>query len=100
MSKDPVHLSDATAREMETQRRQSVTTANPAPAQKPEGDKAPLELDDKHVAGTTLGNYVFDKSLGKGTFGKVKLAVHSKTGEKVTRIAINQTRRERAYIYV
>ena len=28
--------------------------------------------DDKHCAGTKLGHYIIGKSLGKGTFGKVK----------------------------
>lgn len=30
-----------------------------------------------------LGHYVLGKNLGKGTFGKVKLATHILTGEKV-----------------
>jgi serine/threonine protein kinase len=30
-----------------------------------------------------VGNYVLSKTLGEGTFGKVKLGVHSLTGEKV-----------------
>ena len=31
---------------------------------------------DPHAAGTTLGSYIFGRNLGKGTFGKVKLATH------------------------
>jgi 5'-AMP-activated protein kinase, catalytic alpha subunit len=31
----------------------------------------------------SIGNYLFGKTLGKGTFGKVKLATHILTGEKV-----------------
>ena len=50
-------------------------------AQSPAG--AACKEEDKHVVGTKLGNYIFDKSLGKGTFGKVKLAVHTPTKEKV-----------------
>jgi serine/threonine protein kinase len=30
-----------------------------------------------------VGNYVLSRTLGEGTFGKVKLGVHSLTGEKV-----------------
>lgn len=30
-----------------------------------------------------VGNYVLSKTLGEGTFGKVKLGVHSLTGEQV-----------------
>ena len=31
----------------------------------------------------TVGNYVLGKTIGKGTFGKVKLGVHSMTEQKV-----------------
>ena len=31
----------------------------------------------------TIGSYVLGKAIGKGTFGKVKLAIHQVTGEKV-----------------
>ena len=31
----------------------------------------------------TIGNYVLTRNLGEGTFGKVKLGIHSMTGEKV-----------------
>lgn len=30
-----------------------------------------------------VGNYKIEKTIGQGTFGKVKLAVHQLTGEKV-----------------
>lgn len=30
-----------------------------------------------------MGPYVFEKTLGQGTFGKVKLATHEPTGEQV-----------------
>jgi len=30
-----------------------------------------------------IGNYKIEKTIGQGTFGKVKLAVHLLTGEKV-----------------
>ena len=41
------------------------------------------EETDAHPAGTKLGHYVFGKSLGKGTFGKVKMAEHILTKENV-----------------
>ena len=31
----------------------------------------------------TIGDYILQKSIGEGTFGKVKLGIHSLTGEKV-----------------
>ncbi len=30
-----------------------------------------------------IGNYILGKTIGEGTFGKVKLANHTLTGEKV-----------------
>ena len=30
-----------------------------------------------------IGNYIMGKTIGKGTFGKVKLGVHKQTQEKV-----------------
>ncbi len=30
-----------------------------------------------------LGDYIIGETLGKGTFGKVKLGIHKITGEKV-----------------
>ena len=30
-----------------------------------------------------IGNYLIEKSIGEGTFGKVKLGTHTLTGEKV-----------------
>lgn len=41
--------------------------------------RASIEEKDPHAAGTKLGSYIFGKSLGKGTFGKVKLATHMLT---------------------
>ncbi len=28
-----------------------------------------------------IGNYLIKKTIGEGTFGKVKLAIHQQTGE-------------------
>lgn len=30
-----------------------------------------------------IGHYIIEKSIGEGTFGKVKLGTHTLTGEKV-----------------
>lgn len=46
--------------------------------------RASVEEKDPHAAGTKLGSYIFGKSLGKGTFGKVKLATHMLTQELVS----------------
>ena len=39
--------------------------------------------ESKPTEGTNVGQYVLSKTIGKGTFGKVKLGVHNLTGEKV-----------------
>ena len=49
----------------------------------PSQTKSNKEEDDPHPSGTKLGHYVFGKSLGKGTFGKVKMAEHILTKESV-----------------
>eukprot|EP00965_Chrysotila_dentata_P236114 6201140-Pleurochrysis_carterae.AAC.4 len=38
--------------------------------------------------GRCIGNYVLSKTLGEGTFGKVKLGIHVLTGEKVRRMRV------------
>jgi len=48
----------------------STTTKN----HKPKPLRNQPDDDDKHAPGTKLGHYVIGKSLGKGTFGKVKQA--------------------------
>lgn len=50
----------------------------------PKNANAKIEQEDKNAEGTKLGSYVFGKSLGKGTFGKVKLGIHTLTGELVS----------------
>ena len=37
--------------------------------------------------GKVIGNYILGKTIGKGTFGKVKLGTHILTGEKLNIIA-------------
>ena len=43
---------------------------------------SPAIPEDK-LKSKTIGNYIIGKTLGKGTFGKVKLAHQILTGEKV-----------------
>jgi serine/threonine protein kinase len=40
-----------------------------------------LSADNEHKV---VGQYLVGKTIGEGTFGKVKLAIHIPTGEKVT----------------
>lgn len=47
------------------------------PAQ-PQSNKRPLLPYERRI-----GNYILGKSIGEGTFGKVKIGVHEPTGEKV-----------------
>lgn len=43
-----------------------------------------LDLDrSKIINSPKIGQYVLGKTIGKGTFGKVKLGIHMPTGEKV-----------------
>ena len=39
---------------------------------------------------TSIGNYVFSKTLGEGNFAKVKLAKHKLTGQEVSTIIFFQ----------
>jgi 5'-AMP-activated protein kinase catalytic alpha subunit len=43
-------------------------------------DGSPSKSKSKHKR---IGDYIIGRSIGKGTFGKVKKGVHTKTGEKV-----------------
>lgn len=40
----------------------------------------------------TIGHYILGKSLGQGTFGKVKLGTHVLTGEKVAVKVLEKSR--------
>ena len=44
------------------------------------------EKEEKEVY--ILGDYKLGKTIGEGTFGKVKLGIHKLTGEKVNNIII------------
>lgn len=40
----------------------------------------------------SIGNYIISKTLGEGTFGKVKLGTHTLTGEKVAVKVLEKSR--------
>jgi len=41
------------------------------------------DINTSKIKAKSIGNYILGKTLGEGTFGKVKLATHILTGEKV-----------------
>jgi len=49
------------------------------------GEQSKRERDKKKNSGKskTIGHYILGKSIGEGTFGKVKQGMHTLTGEKV-----------------
>lgn len=50
----------------------------------------PLDDQQNHTAGIRIGHYILTKTLGTGTFGKVKLAHHQVTGHKVAVKILNR----------
>lgn len=44
---------------------------------------SPTMIEESTVTERRVGNYKFIKTLGKGTFGKVKLAQNTQTGQMV-----------------
>lgn len=49
-------------------------------SEKSQADKNNTQTKTKNKR---IGDYIIGRSIGKGTFGKVKKGVHTKTGEKV-----------------
>ena len=47
------------------------------------GQSQMSENDKNKARGKTIGAYMVGKSIGEGTFGKVKMGTHIATGEKV-----------------
>lgn len=47
-------------------------------------------MDDRHGGKRSIDHYVLGKTLGIGSFGKVKLAVHKETGIKVAIKVLNK----------
>lgn len=59
-------------------------SASPSPQRRPHypsASKPPARLD--HKPESRLGQYRIIKTVGEGSFGKVKLAIHEVTGQKV-----------------
>ena len=48
--------------------------------------------NDEPTARKMVGNYILGKTIGEGTFGKVKIAVHIPTGEKVAVKVLEKSR--------
>lgn len=46
--------------------------------------------DFRGVVGTRIGHYILGKTLGVGTFGKVKIATHQLTGHEVAIKILNR----------
>ncbi|KAA8913467.1 kinase-like domain-containing protein [Sphaerosporella brunnea] len=53
----------------------------PPPPTRPSASKLPQRID--HKPESRLGQYRIIKTVGEGSFGKVKLAIHEVTGQKV-----------------
>lgn len=63
-------------------RRGSNRPAEPSPDIRPSGAELKRQ-EEKSRASQRLGQYKIVKTLGEGSFGKVKLAVHEVSGQKV-----------------
>lgn len=57
-----------------------MSSGNPNPP-----PKIPLPVPDysNSIDGQVVGNYRIEKTIGQGTYGKVKLAYHTVTNAKV-----------------
>ena len=42
-----------------------------------------MQESSMNTKSRSIGDYILQKSIGEGTFGKVKLGIHTLTGEKV-----------------
>ena len=60
-----------------------MADTSPPPATQPKPSKSNTDLT-KSDRKTVIGNYEVSKSLGEGSFAKVKLATHRLTGQKVS----------------
>ena len=61
-----------------------LDAVEPADDKQPQPAKTNLSLDKSKKGGNQLiSHYIIGKSIGEGTFGKVKLGKHILTGEKV-----------------
>lgn len=64
----------------------STNNARPNSSNKPVVVRNSLNLNNSihNSKRQIVGQYMIGKTIGEGTFGKVKLAVHIPTGEKVS----------------
>lgn len=51
-------------------------------------DRVALKKNERKI-----GDYILGRSIGEGTFGKVKIGIHIPTGEKVSVLQIGLTGR-------
>ena len=51
-------------------------------------DRVALKKNERKI-----GDYILGRSIGEGTFGKVKIGIHIPTGEKVSVLRIGLTGR-------
>lgn len=63
------------------------TSAVPAPAATNGAGSSNSRNQKPRSSNRVLGDYIIGKTLGQGSMGKVKLAYHNITGEKVRRVA-------------
>jgi len=64
--------------------------ARPAEAKNPGRSRMDRARTDAARSGQRLGHYKIVKTLGEGSFGKVKLATHESTGQQVALKIINR----------
>lgn len=66
-------------------RPRSSSTSSARSNNKPSSRQAPRNagIKDTNEKRQVVGQYMLGKTIGEGTFGKVKLAVHMPSGEKV-----------------
>ncbi|KAL2911871.1 hypothetical protein HK105_208654 [Polyrhizophydium stewartii] len=70
------------------------TSAAAPPAQKPSSSRSRRDKDDTNnpdIGLSSIGNYVFQKTVGEGNFAKVKLATHKLTNAEVAIKVIDKT---------
>lgn len=59
------------------------SSAVPSPKRKPRSPKQQSQVPDHNKPESRLGQYRIIKTVGEGSFGKVKLAIHKVTGQRV-----------------
>ncbi|KAJ3240148.1 Protein kinase [Chytriomyces hyalinus] len=75
----------------------SAFADTPVPEQTPSSEPTPEDTGSSFQAmivheGPRVGDFILTDTLGEGTFGKVKLGVHWRTGEKVAVKAIQKSK--------